>query len=85
MEANALKDPDYRHIEWTGRVRLAALPVATSPPCDFDTSQVWLTSDRQLRYWTRELGVTMYDIRDAIAVTGTRCARELRSYLARVR
>jgi hypothetical protein len=85
MEANALKSSDYEHIEWTGRPHLAAVPAAKSPVCDFDTSQVWLTSDRMLRYWTRELGVTMYDIRDAIAVTGTRCAVEVRSYLTRLR
>ena len=85
MEGHALKNSVDESIEWTGRPQLPPLRVAPTSSADFDTSQVWLTSDRLLRYWTHELGATMYDIRDAIAVTGTRCAIEVRSYLSRMR
>lgn len=85
MEGHALKNPVDEPIEWASRIPLPPLRAATASSDEFDTSQVWLTSDRLLRYWTHELGATMYDIRDAIAVTGTRCAIEVRSYLSRMR
>lgn len=80
MSVDALQQADYEVIEWEGRGPTAP-PRATAR--DFDTSQVWMLDDRQLRYWTAELGVTMYEIRDAIAVTQTRCATAIRAYLTR--
>lgn len=77
MDLHGSHEADYVGIEWHGRPRIAAAP----PVNDFDKTQIWLLTERQLRYWTGELGVTAYEIRDAVAATGTRCATTLRSYL----
>lgn len=46
-----------------------------------DRSSIWLMREDEIRYWTSELGVTIYALRDAIAATGTRAASVIRSYL----
>lgn len=81
MHAPTASAYDYDFVEWSGRAPISALPATKSPPRDFDTNDVWLLTESQLRYWTAELGVTMYEIRDAIAATGTRCATAVRKYL----
>lgn len=74
---------DYEVIEWEGRAPRVAPTSIEAGWRDIDPTEVWMINDRQLRYWTAELGVTIYEIRDAIAATGTRCAAALRQYLAR--
>jgi len=83
METHAPNHSAYKYVEWSGRAPIGPPPVTNSQPRDFDTTQVWLLNDRQLRYWTGELGVTMYEIRGAIATIGTRCAIALRNYVGR--
>ncbi len=81
MEMHAPSQSAYDYVEWSGRAPISALPAVKSPTRDFDTSHVWLLTDGQLQYWTSELGVTIYEIRDAIAQTGSRCATAVRRYL----
>lgn len=83
MDTHTSQHAAYDYVEWSGRAPIGPPPVARSPPRDFDTNEVWLLTDCQLRYWTGELGVTIYEIRDAIAIIGTRCAAALRSYFGR--
>lgn len=72
---------DYDYVEWNGQAPYVAAPVDAPAPVLIDTTQVWLSSEREYRYWTSTLGVTIYELRDAIAETGTRCAIALRAYL----
>lgn len=83
MDDHALKQPDYDYIEWHGRAHFVAPPANQARPCDLDTTRISLATDRELRYWTDELRVTIYQIRDAIAATGTRCPTAVRNYLFR--
>jgi hypothetical protein len=82
MDDHALKQSDYSFVEWYGRTPVAAPPPAKPQP-EIDTTRISLASDRELRYWTDEFRVTIYDIRDAIAATGSRCPNDVRHYLAR--
>jgi hypothetical protein len=70
---------DYGYVAWEGRG--AASPAGASAPATIDTTQVRLATEPELRYWTDELSVTIYCLRDAIAATGTRCATAIRAYL----
>jgi hypothetical protein len=81
MDLQGSQESDYVGIEWHGRPRVVVAP----PVNDFDKTQIWMLTERQLRYWTGELGVTAYEIRDAVAATGSRCATTLRQYLSRTR
>ncbi len=80
--AHALKQSDYDYVEWTGRARVVAPPVIM-PRLEIDTTRISLATDRELRYWTDEFRVTIYEIRDAIAATGSRCPNAVRNYLTR--
>lgn len=80
--AHALKQSDYDFVEWTGRARVVAAPV-NKPQTEIDTTRISLATDRELRYWTDEFRVTIYDIRDAIAATGSRCPNAVRNYFVR--
>ena len=80
MDDQALQQSDYSFVEWYGRVPVAPPP---RPKPELDTSRISLATDRELRYWTDEFRVTIYDIRDAIAATGSRCPTAVRTYLAR--
>ncbi len=81
MDNQALKQSDYSFVEWYGRVPVAVPPA--KPRAEIDTTRISLATDRELRYWTDEFRVTIYDIRDAIAATGSRSPCDVRSYLAR--
>lgn len=83
MDLHAPKQSDYDYVEWSGRAPVVSPSVARPALGDLDTTQVWLATDRQLRYWTGELGVTIHEIRDAIALAGTRCATAVRNCLGR--
>lgn len=83
MEGTNPKAGDYDFVEWTGRPHTQMIPAARPPQAEFDLSQVWLVNDRQQRYWTSELGVTVYEIQDAIADTNSRCPIALREHLGR--
>ena len=79
MYEHALRDYDY--VEWNGQASYVAAPQDAPAPALIDTTQVWLSTEREMRYWTSALGVTVYALRDAIADTGTRCAVVLRAHL----
>lgn len=83
MELNS-QQPDYDFVEWHCRPAAVAPPVI-KPRAEIDTTRITLATDRELRYWTDELAVTIYEIRDAIAATGTRCSTTVRNYLIRLR
>ena len=78
---NARVSRDYDYIAWDGRTPYAAAPATAPEPVVIDTTQIRLVTERELRYWTSELRVTIYALRDAIAATGTRCAIAVREYL----
>ena len=46
-----------------------------------DRSRISLTEAHEVRYWTRELGVTEDQLRGAIAAAGTDSATRLREFL----
>lgn len=50
-------------------------------PNEPDRSHVSLLQEQDIRFWTNELGVTMYELRDAIVATGSRAANRIREYL----
>ena len=81
MDQQALRDYDY--VAWNGRTPYAASPVAAPEPVVIDATQIRLVTERELRYWTNELCVTVYALRDAISATGSRCADVVRAYLER--
>lgn len=83
MEGTHPKAGDYDFVEWTGRPHAQMVPPAKALHSDFDVTEVWLGNDRQQRYWTSQLGVTVYEIQDAIADTNTRCPTALREHLGR--
>jgi hypothetical protein len=85
MDLQAQPQSDYDFVEWSGRATVAPPPAGKAALRELDTATVWLSTDRELRYWTDELGVTIYEIRDAIAATGTRCGATIRQYLLRLR
>lgn len=72
---------DYDYIKWNGRTPYLAVPIDAPEPIVIDTTQIWLCTERELRYWTSEFAVTIYALRDAIAATGTRCATAVREHL----
>ena len=82
MYDHALRDYDY--VEWNGHSSFVAAPANAPAPPVIDTTQIWLSTEREQRYWTSELAVTIYALRDAIAATGTRCAIVVRGYLERL-
>lgn len=71
----------FDYIAWDGRAPRAT-PAARAPePAAIDTTHIRLATERELRYWTSELSVTIYTLREAIAATGSRCAKVVRAYL----
>lgn len=78
MDEHASRDYDY--VEWNGRTPYVAAPLHAAAPAQIEDT-IWLATERELHYWTQELGVTVYEVRDAIAATGTRCARRVRAWL----
>jgi hypothetical protein len=72
---------DYDYVEWNGRAPFVAAPLHAPEPVVIDTTQIWMVTERELRYWTSELGATIYELRDAIEATGTRAAGAVRAYL----
>lgn len=70
----------FDYIAWDGRAPRATTPVRAPEPA-IDTTHIRLATERELRYWTSELAVTIYTLRDAIAATGSRCAKVVRAYL----
>lgn len=84
MEMHAQEQSDYDYVQWSGRARVVAPSPIKTELREIDTTRISLATDRELRYWTDELGVTIYEIRDAIAATGSRCATAVRNYLDRL-
>ncbi len=80
MDEQALRDYDY--VAWDGHSSYVAAPTHGRQPVVLDTTEIWLATERELRYWTNELGVTVYAIRDAIVETGTRASETIRAHLA---
>lgn len=78
MDEQAARDYDY--VEWDGRTPYVAAPAHAPAPPRVEAT-IWLATERELRFWTSELGVTVYELRDAIEATGTRCARRVRAWL----
>lgn len=86
MELNPSTHGETDGIVWDRPLRPAPLPPLPRAANDAaEPSQVWMVTERQLRYWTTELGATAYEIRAAVDRTGTRCAATLREYFARSR
>lgn len=83
MDDHALRDYDY--VEWNGAAPYVAAPSHGREPVLIDTTEIWMATERELRYWTTELGATIYELREAIGVTGTRCSKAVRAYLAGAR
>jgi hypothetical protein len=83
MELDETTSHDADAIEWKGCRTFVPPTVARAARVDLDLSRVWLTSEHALHYWTRELDATIYEIRDAIEDTGSRCAEAVRRYLGR--
>ena len=46
-----------------------------------DRSRISLEQAHEVRYWTKELGVTGRELRNALAATGSRSATRVREYL----
>ena len=90
MDENTSRNTHSGYIEWQGRSVAQMMPAhrAPLPPAPvvdkFDTTHIFLLSEREMRYWTNELGVTVYMLRDAIKAAGTRCAKTVRDYLHRL-
>ena len=83
MDLNDATPADADPIEWAN-CRTFVRPVqARALQVDLDLSRVWLTTEHALHYWTRELNATIYEIRDAIEDTGSRCAEAVRRHLGR--
>jgi hypothetical protein len=66
-------------IEWTGRTFSPRITEIATP--GIDTTRISLLSEREMRYWTSELGVTIYQLRDAIKATGSREPALIREFL----
>lgn len=66
-------------IEWTGRTFAPRLAEIAKP--SIDTTRISLLSERETRYWTSELRVTIYQLRDAIKATGSRDPALIREFL----
>lgn len=79
MDEQALRDYDY--VAWNGRTPYAATPMDAPAPVVIDTTYIYMATERELRYWTNELVATVYEVREAIEATGTRCARTVRAWL----
>jgi hypothetical protein len=82
MDENTSRNTHSGFIEWQGRSVAQMLPPPA--PEKFDTTQIFLLSEREMRYWTHELGVNVFMLRDAIKAAGTRCAQTVRDYLHRL-
>ena len=72
----------FDHIEWTGR---------TLPRRDLeaaknriDATRISLLGEREMRYWTDALRVTVYQLRHAIKATDSRDPAVIRDYLRRM-
>lgn len=85
MDLNSSTHSEVDGILWDRPLRPAPLPPLPRAAPDPEDAQVWMVTERQLRYWTAQLGATAYEIRTAAAVTGTRCAATLREYFGRSR
>ena len=72
---------DYDYVEWNGRTPYVANPLQASQPVLIDTTQIWMSTERELRYWTSELGATVFELREAIEMVGSRCAGRVRAWL----
>jgi hypothetical protein len=83
VDLNDATPPDADAVEWKGCRTFVPPTVVRALPVDLDLSRVWLTSEHALHYWTRELDATVFEIRDAIVATETRCAQAVRRYLGR--
>lgn len=46
-----------------------------------DRSRISLSQEHEVRYWTKELGVSEQELRNALAVTGSNSATRIREYL----
>lgn len=46
-----------------------------------DRSRISLDQAHEVRYWTKELGVTERELRNAIAAAGSHSATRIREYL----
>ena len=53
------------------------------PPANDDAVEIYLAREQDILSWTRELGVTVYELRDAIVATGSRAANDIRDYFDR--
>lgn len=83
MELDTATPPDADAIDWKDCRSFVRPAPRRATPVEIDPSRVWMTSDHALRFWTRELDATIYEIRDAVAATGSRCAEAVRRYLGR--
>lgn len=51
------------------------------PRVEADRSRISLDQPQDVRYWTRALGVSERELRNAIAAAGTTSATRIREYL----
>lgn len=72
---------DYDYVAWHGDTPYAAVPASSPAPVVIDATEVWMTSERELRYWTCELRATVYELREAIEIVGSRSAAKVRAWL----
>ena len=79
MNDHALKSSDY--VEWDGPSLFVPAPMEIRESDTVDKSEIRLLTERAMRYWTSELGVTVYALREAIAATGSREPAVVRAYL----
>jgi len=66
-------------IEWTGRT--FPRREAEAATHRIDTTRISLLGEREMRYWTDALQVTVYQLRDAIKATESRDPAVIRDYL----
>lgn len=69
------------HIEWTGRTLPRRDPEAETR---IDTTRISLLGERAMRYWTDELCLTVYQLRDAIKATDSRDPAVIREHLTQM-
>ena len=69
MDEQDLKAYDF--IEWHGRTFARPKAYDANKPL-IDPTRISLLTEREMRYWTDELRVTIYEVRDAIKATGSR-------------
>jgi hypothetical protein len=83
MEERLMDEQDhkpYAPLEWHGRTFARPTPYDAKPP-SIDATRISLLTEREMRYWTDELRVTIYEVRDAIKATDSRDPSVVRAWL----